>query len=138
MKKLLNLSEALSVFLYLMSAHSLIVGAGLIMLPRSVFELLGLNYYPADFFRYQGGVFHIVMSIAYALAAFNVKGRVSLIVFSIAVKLIAAVFLFLYFALSERILIIFLSGAGDLLMGVIVWILLVKSEITDNKLITAE
>ncbi len=126
MKELSGSFKILSLFLWLVAAHSFIVGIGIIFLPESIFKLFGLNFYPGDFFRFQGGVFHIVMSLAYAGAAVDVKNNKTLIILCIAAKFIATVFLLGYYFFVANINLIVFSGIGDFLMGMIVLYLLLK------------
>lgn len=113
----------LKYFLYLVALHSLIVGIGLIILPSSAFEYLGFESTFDRFFSTQGGVFHIAMSVGYAMPCFNLKRFKPLITFSIIVKFIAAVFLFLYFTLVSSGWIIILSAISDLVMGSVLLLL---------------
>ena len=110
----------LSVFLFLVALHSFLVGVGLVILPSSAFELLGFISDFDRFFSTQGGVFHIAMSVCYALAAYDKIKYHQLIIFSVIVKFIAAVFLFSYFIFVSSQWLIILSGVSDLLMGVII------------------
>lgn len=119
----MRIEKLLSIFLWVVSLHSFGVGIGLIFLPTAAFEYLGFLIPLERFFTSQGGVFHICMSICYALAAYDKKRFQSLIIFSLIVKLIAAVFLFAYFIfISSQLLIIF-SAITDLAMGIIIWLL---------------
>jgi hypothetical protein len=117
MKLFLNPRKTLSVFLWLISLHSFFVGTGLLVLPGSLIHELGFNFYPDNFFRYQGGVFHLVMSFAYAMGAFNSEKYFGLIILTLFAKLGASIFLFVYFFIIDRVFVVFLSGAGDFIMG---------------------
>lgn len=119
----LKVEKAISVFLWLVALHSFVVGVGLIFLPSPVFEFLGFNPSFERFFSTQGGVFHIIMSVCYAMGASDIKKYLALIFFSFIVKFIAAIFLFLYFIfISSQLLIIF-SCISDLAMGIIIYYL---------------
>ncbi|MFH1195815.1 MAG: hypothetical protein V1720_08870 [bacterium] len=118
-----NNSKYLSIFLWLVALHSFLVGAGLIIMPGSFMEYLGYGRCPELFFRAQGGVFHIAMSVGYAMAAFNSKRFECLVVFSIVVKFLATVFLFSYSIISNSLPVIVLSGISDFIMGIVILIL---------------
>jgi len=120
MKLFLNLRKTLSLILWLIFLHSFLVGIGLLILPGSLIKELGFNIYPDNFFRYQGGVFHLVMSFAYAMGAYNTEKYFGLIILTLFAKLGASIFLFLYYFVIDKILIVFLSGAGDFIMGIAV------------------
>ena len=126
MKKVFNPQKTLSFLLWLIAVHSFFAGISIISLPENIFKLLGLNICTGDFFRYQGGVFHIVMSVAYAGAAFNLNTNRNFAVLCIITKFSAAIFLFLFYFLISKIWIVIFSGIGDLLMGSLVLILLIK------------
>jgi energy-coupling factor transporter transmembrane protein EcfT len=134
----LKVGKILSVFLWLVALHSFIVGIGLIILPSSVFELLGFELTFDRFFSTQGGVFHIAMSVGYAIAAYDkIKFR-QIILFSIIVKFIATVFLITYFLFITSQWLVILSGISDLLMGVSILYLyraLVKENYFEKKII---
>lgn len=122
----LKVEKAISVFLWLVAIHSFIVGVCLIVLPSSVFEFLGFNSSSERFFSTQGGVFHIIMSVCYAMGASDIKKYLALIVFSFIVKFIAAIFLLLYFIIISSQLLIILSCISDLAMGIIIYYLYSK------------
>ena len=123
--------KLLPVFLWLVSLHSFFVGIGLIFLPASAFEFLGFAPTFERFFSTQGGVFHFAMSVAYAMAAYDLIKNQQLIVFSITVKFLATVFLIIYFVfISHQWLIIF-SAVTDMLMGMVILFLYKKLE-TEN------
>jgi hypothetical protein len=134
----LKVGKILSVFLWLVALHSFIVGIGLIILPSSVFELLGFELTFDRFFSTQGGVFHIAMSVGYAIAAYDkIKFR-QIILFSIIVKFIATVFLITYFLFITSQWLVILSGISDLLMGVSILYLyrvLVKENYFEQKIL---
>ena len=122
----LKVEKAISVFLWLVALHSFIVGVCLILLPSSVFEFLGFNPSFDRFFSTQGGVFHIIMSVCYAMGAYDLKKFLALVIFSFIVKFIAAIFLLLYFILISSQLLIILSCISDFAMGLIIFILYIK------------
>lgn len=123
MKSLLrDPSRRLTILLYIMAVHSFSVGAGLLIQVPELMALFGFQPCYENFFPAQGGVFHIVMAMGYALGAYDrVKYR-CLIQFSIFVKAAATVFLLLYFLIIDRILMVLISGLGDgLFFAVLVW-----------------
>ena len=103
----------LSIVLWLMAAHSFLVGAGLIIQVPKVMELFGFLPCHEQFFPAQGGVFHVVMAFGYALAACDSVRYRCLIPFSIFVKAVATLFLLGYFVFVDGILMILISGIGD-------------------------
>ncbi|KUG26127.1 hypothetical protein ASZ90_004040 [hydrocarbon metagenome] len=115
--------KLLSIFLWLVAAHSFWVGVGLIILPDSLINFFGFNKCTERFFPSQGGVFHIAMAVGYAMAAFDLRKYDCLIIFSIIVKFLATVFLFIYFFFVSSIWLVIFSGVSDFLMGLIILIL---------------
>jgi hypothetical protein len=75
MKKI-DHGNILSMIMWLIALHSFIAGIGLIVMPPQLMESLGFNSGGDRFFQSQVGVFHIVMAIAYSLAAFHVRKNV--------------------------------------------------------------
>ncbi len=110
-------------FLWLVTLHSFAVGLGLIFLPARYMAYFGFVDYTASFFQVQGGVFHLVMSVAYFLAAKYLEKSPGLIHFIITAKSMAFVFLVIYFFFVEAILMVLLSAAGDGLMAAVVYFL---------------
>ena len=104
------------ILLWLIALHSFIVGLLLIFAPTSFLELFGFTI-TDRFFTTQGGVFHIVLVPAYILAAVNLEKGKLLIVFAISAKLIATVFLLVYYFFIDPILMVLVSGIGDFLMA---------------------
>ena len=125
MKPYSSSAKLLKFFLWLIAIHSFIVGLLLIMLPADSLAFFGFSVIE-KFFSTQGGVFHVVMSIAYVLAAINLSKSDLLIYFSIAAKLIATVFLFSYFIFNSQIWMVFFSGMGDFIMAVILLVLFIN------------
>jgi hypothetical protein len=121
-----KVDKILSVFLWLVSLHSFLVGVGLIVLPTSVFEFLGYKSTFDRFFSTQGGVFHIVMAVGYAMAGYDKKRFECLILFSIIVKFIATIFLVIYFIIISSQLLIIFSGISDFIMGLVLLFLYIK------------
>jgi hypothetical protein len=94
------------------------VGVGMILMPTALIEFLGFKSGFDRFFSYQGGVFHIIMAVAYLLAAQRAERFEILILFSIIVKFSATVFLFIYYLFVAQILLVLFSGVSDFLMGI--------------------
>lgn len=103
----------LTTVLWLMAVHSFTVGLFLIIQIPKMMDVLGFHLEHEHFFPAQGGIFHIVMAVGYALAARDCVRYRCLIVFSIFVKAAATLFLLLYFAFADKILMILFSGIGD-------------------------
>jgi hypothetical protein len=122
MKKI-DHGNILSMILWLVALHSFIVGIGLIVMPPQ------LNSGGDRFFQSQGGVFHIVMTIAYSLAALRTSRFECLILFSIIVKFSATIFLFIYYFFAVQIWMVLLSGITDCLMGIVIlWMYVLYSQ----------
>lgn len=120
--KTLTSNEKLEIILWMVATHSFLVGISLIITPSNVFEYLGYNSCTERFFPTQGGVFHIVMAIGYAMGAIRLPKSNELVVFSIVVKFCATLFLIVYFIFVKQTWVILFSGIGDFLMGLaILW-----------------
>jgi len=116
--------KLLKIFLILVAIHSFCVGLGLMIIPLDYYDLFGFYDYSGNFFKIQAGVFHIVMSGAYVLAARDPVGNQVLILFSIFAKMIATVFLISYAVFIDMVWMVLASGIFDLLMGlVLIWFL---------------
>ena len=134
-----NPRSRLSLLLILVAIHSFCVGVGLIIRPAELMQLFGFGTCYERFFPTQGGVFHIVMVVAYLMAAINVDENHSLIIYSIIVKIMATVFLFIYFIAVEQIWLVLMSGFSDGVMGIAIYVALIlyikskkKSEFINN------
>ncbi|MEA1979990.1 MAG: hypothetical protein U9N54_03340 [candidate division Zixibacteria bacterium] len=114
----------LTLVLWLVGIHSFLVGVGLIAWPATLPELFGFKPSLERFFTVQAGVFHIVMAVAYIMAAVDVDKCSCLVVFSIIVKGMATVFLITYFLAVDRIWLVLVSALGDGVMGVVIYLLL--------------
>jgi hypothetical protein len=108
----------LTVLLYLIALHSFCVGLALILMPLSALENFGYEGYAGNFFKAQGGIFHIVMSIIYLVAAWDVDKNRILIYLTLTAKFIATIFLLGYYFIFEQIWMVLISGIGDFLMGI--------------------
>ena len=124
---LMPLSRHLSLFLWLVAAHSFIVGILLIIQPPALMAMMGFGIVEQPFFPCQGGVFHVIMSIAYVYGAIDIRKNRNMIVYAIIVKMAAAGFLFSYYCFMERRGIVLLSGIIDFLMGAVIWGMLIKT-----------
>lgn len=112
--------QVLSIILWLVMFHSFAVGIALIFMPASWLPFFGFEKFAPNFFQAQGGIFHIVMCVAYTMAAIDYKKYYSQVIFSISAKLIAFVFLLLYYLAINPVITILLSGIADGLIGVII------------------
>ncbi|HNW75633.1 MAG TPA: hypothetical protein PKJ28_01965 [Bacteroidales bacterium] len=122
MKRTIDSSHVLAVFMLLVAIHSILVGICLIVSPVSFLEKLGF-FMEEKFFAAQGGVFHIVVSIAYLMAATNRPEKKAFVIFSFSAKFIATLFLFAYYLFVSPVLLVLLSGIGDLIMGIVIFVL---------------
>jgi hypothetical protein len=102
--------------LWLIALHSIGFGIALIILPISVIEFFGFRL-TEKFFAVQGGVFHIVVSLAYIMAAKDPDDSKKLIILSCTAKFMATVFLLSYFFFVSHIFMVIFSGIADFLMG---------------------
>ena len=92
-----NFGKILQWFLWLIAAHSIGFGISLIVLPISVIEYFGFHLGTEKFFAVQGGVFHIVLSMAYIMAAMDLPRSSKLIALSCSAKFMATIFLLSYY-----------------------------------------
>lgn len=110
----------LQIVLWLTAAHSIVVGLCLVFLPNAVMHLFGFNASGEQFFQIQGGVFHLVIAVAYGLAAKSDYRRINLTEFAIIAKFLATLFLCSYYIFVEQIWTVIASAAGDCLMGLVI------------------
>jgi hypothetical protein len=92
-------------------------------LPPKVMWVFGYTQVSDRFFQMQGGLFHIIMAIVYFYAGQNLSAIAILVKITIAAKLLASIFLILYYLSIEPIWMVLVSGVVDFLMGIIVLIL---------------
>jgi len=111
--------KLLVITLWLIALHSIGVGIGMIILPANIIKIFDIVPSEHRFFITQGGVFHIVMAVAYGMAASDLIKNDRLITFSIIVKFSATAFLLIYFIFVNQFGIVFLSGIGDFCMGLV-------------------
>ncbi len=121
--KLKDPSFRFTFFMCLVAMHSFATGLGLVFLPVELFKKLGYSIITERFFAVQGGVFHVVMCIGYLMAAFGKEKFEGVVYLSIVAKLFATFFLLTYSFAVIWILVVFLSGIFDLLMGIIIYFL---------------
>jgi hypothetical protein len=111
----------LHILLWLIALHSFIAGCLLILLGNS-----GISYFGFpegnQFFQVQGGVFHLVMCVAYILAA-KEPSNSKLIILVILAKSIAFTYLLIYYFAVDPIITVLLSGIADGVMAFLVWFL---------------
>lgn len=111
----------LSLILWLVALHSACVGVGLLVFPDTAFERFGYHPISERFFAAQGGVFHLIMAVVYAMAGARVDRYEILILVSLGAKFSATVFLFTYYLFFSAIWMVLLSGIGDALMGILIF-----------------
>ncbi len=114
--------KLLKLILFLLSVHSICVGLALISSPSELFAYFGYHTVTERFFPIQGGIFHIVMGVAYYLAARYLAEERGLIILTVIAKLTATCFLILYYFLIHPVWMVLLSGIVDGLMAAVVLI----------------
>ncbi len=62
------------------------------------------------------------MAVGYFMAAQDLEGNRSLVVFAIVVKTLATVFLLTYWLMINRLPLVLVSGIGDGAMGLLLWL----------------
>lgn len=125
-----------SILMWLVALHSLFVGIGLIIQIPEIMKFFGYGACKEHFFPAQGGTFHVVMAVGYALVAYDPREYKCLAIFSIFVKAAAFIFLFVYYFAYERIWSVLASGIGDGLMMLFIflaWRFYLKSLVSGNK-----
>ncbi len=125
----MSYKKLLVITLWLIALHSIGVGIGMILFPSDWIAYFDITPSEHRFFITQGGVFHLVMAIAYIMGALNLTENGKLILFSIIVKFCATFFLLTYFMFINQFGIIFLSGIGDFCMGLVLLIVYKKYQI---------
>jgi hypothetical protein len=114
--------KLLRLILYLLAIHSICVGLALISTPGDMFVYFGYQQVVERFFPIQGGVFHIVMGIAYFLATRSMHKDDGLIYLTIIAKLAATIFLISYYLFIQPIWMVLISGIVDALMAAVVYL----------------
>lgn len=125
----------LRILLWLIAFHSLVAGILLTGLDEKGIGFFGFSG-GSSFFRVQGGVFHLVMCLAYLLAASAPLKNKGLLIFIVSAKFIALAYLLLYYFIVDPILTLLLSGLGDGFMGLLVWLLWRKASSETEKQIS--
>lgn len=118
MIKHINSKTLMRILLWLIAFHSFFAGILLIILSPVQLSFFGFDIHE-KFFSTQGGVFHIVMSVAYVMGAEAIGKSNQMILFAIIAKFIATVFLLSYFLFKNSIWMVLISGIGDFLMGIV-------------------
>lgn len=122
MKNQIELTQKwFKIIMWLIAIHSFVVSIGLIFLPANIITLFGFEFHENNFFRAQGGVFHIVMVVVYIMAVNNINKSLDFVKLSIIAKLIGTVFLLSYFFIINPIITVLLSGVSDCLMAIIIY-----------------
>lgn len=111
--------------LWLIAIHSICFGISLVVLPIPVIEFFGFRL-AEKFFADQGGVFHLIVAVAYIWAALDLANSFKLIVLAVVTKFTAALFLVCYFLFIGHIFMVFFSGIIDFLMGLVILLLYLK------------
>ena len=117
-----NPDKVLSWILWVVAAHSILMGVALISQPSILMEWSGFKSGYEQFFPAQGGVFHLLMAVAYGMGATDSQKYHFLITFSIIVKVVATIFLLIYCFAVEYKWIFLVSGIGDGVMGTTIFI----------------
>ena len=110
----------LVVVLRLLALHSAAVGIGLLAAPSSWLLAMGLDPGDHRFFAMQGGVFHLILASAYAMASARTDDARPLVLLTIVAKSAAAVFLVSFYALIHRNGVVLASGVVDAAMALAV------------------
>lgn len=113
--------KILFLFLWLIAIHSFIVGLCLIFFPADWLNYFGFNV-EGKFFSFQGGIFHIVLVYPYIAAIYTIERYPGFLFFSVFAKFTATLFLISYYLFGNPILVVLLSGIGDMLMGIMLWL----------------
>ncbi len=113
--------ERLSIILWLAAAHSFFVGLGLMLFPDSWLSFFGFAEGGERFFRVQAGIFHIVMVVAYTMGAKRCSEASDAVLIAMGAKLVATVFLLLYFVFISRIWMVLLSAVLDGVLGLMIF-----------------
>jgi len=114
--------KLLSTVLGIVAIHSLGMGLTLIAQPAFLMKFAGFSPDCDHFFPAQGGVFHLLMFVVYFMGATHIEKYRYFIVFSIFVKATGTLFLMIYSFAAEFKWIVFLSGIGDCLMGLVIFL----------------
>ena len=102
--------------LWLIAIHSFCFGLALIIFPCEWVEFFGFQL-QEKFFADQGGVFHLIISLVYIMAARCPENSKPFVIIACVTKMTAAVFLLSYFTFERQIAMVLLSGIMDFSMG---------------------
>jgi Ca2+/Na+ antiporter len=127
--------KRLSLMLWLVALHSFMVGIALILQPPAIMKFFGYHPITEPFFPAQGGVFHIIMAIAYSMAAYDPEKNSPLALLSIIVKGCAVLFVFIYYFAIDPIWMLIAVGIMDgLFCLVLIYLYLTfKSPVRDQE-----
>ncbi|MBC8214493.1 MAG: hypothetical protein ISR90_00415 [Candidatus Marinimicrobia bacterium] len=114
-----KVKQLLIVAMWFIALHSFVVGVCMIVMPIKFLHYFGFDI-TERFFLTQGGVFHIVMSVAYVMSVSRGKIYSNMLVFSFSAKFIATIFLVFYYTTISQNWVILLSGIGDCIMGIVI------------------
>lgn len=117
MGPVLGARRKLQAVLFIMALHSAATGLLLITLPGEWLAWFGLAVHPQRFFSCQGGVFHIIMAVAYGMGMIHPVKYALMIRFSVFVKICAAIFLFAFFLIRDGVPFILLNAVLDGFLG---------------------
>lgn len=106
----------LKVLLWLIAFHSFIAGILLISLGNEGMQFFGFVG-KIPFFQIQGGIFLLVMCVAYLMASYDVITNRRLVIFIILAKCMMAVFLLSYYSFVKEIDIVLYTGIADGIMA---------------------
>jgi hypothetical protein len=120
-KYVFNFEKLCKWILWLIALHSIGFGIALVVLPIPFIEFFGFRL-AEKFFAVQGGVFHIVVSVAYIMAALDLAHAKKLIILSCTAKFMATLFLLSYYLFVSHIFMVIFSGFADFLMGLAILI----------------
>ncbi|MCK9994973.1 MAG: hypothetical protein KAH56_01695 [Candidatus Krumholzibacteria bacterium] len=119
----IRIGFVLRFWLWSLALHSVAVGLGLIWHPAALLGKLGYIPCSEPFFPVQGGVFHIVMAVGYSMAAWDPLRFRCLVVFAIVVKVLATIFLIIYWIMNLSLQVVLLSGLADGAMALVLVVL---------------
>jgi hypothetical protein len=102
----------------LISAHSLGVGAILLLVPEWAVRFAGWPGVDPVFFARQAGIFHVVLVAGYLIEYYRYRG----VVLMVTAKSIAVVFLVGLWLIDDTPWAVPFSGVADGIMGGLVWL----------------
>ncbi|MBI9073211.1 MAG: hypothetical protein JEY94_16530 [Melioribacteraceae bacterium] len=114
MKLNLKYESLLKYFLFLIAFQSLAIGLFLMFFPPELMRLLGFPIIFENFFKVQGGVFHLIMVAAYVMASADPCKNSIMVVFSIITKVTSVIFLVIYFFFVSQYWIFIVALFGEI------------------------